>query len=110
MIRKLLLLSVVAIAGCSAGRVPTDHLVLLNNDKLCRALGENSDNGDITTRILNEILSRGDSIDLQECYSIERFVKSSRMPSTNDFWFNSINQRDIETMKSMVQMKADGKL
>lgn len=32
------------------------------------------------------------------------------MPSTHDFWFNNIPPMDTETIKSMVQMKADGKL
>ncbi|MBD2786358.1 hypothetical protein ID858_16985 [Xenorhabdus sp. DI] len=109
MIRKLLLLSVtLTIAGCSVGRVSTDNLTSLNNSSLCRALGENADNGDITARILNEISSRGDSIDAEECHSIEAFAR--RDFGVRDFWFLDIQKMNNQITRDILQMKADGRL
>ncbi|MDX7992398.1 hypothetical protein [Xenorhabdus littoralis] len=94
MIKKLPLLFVFAIAGsiagCSIGKVPTDHLVLLSNGDLCRALGENPDNGEITIRIQNEIASREGSIDMEECHSIEVFTQNRMNSALMDPWHRGI--------------------
>ncbi|AYA40496.1 hypothetical protein HZS38_08755 [Xenorhabdus nematophila] len=111
MSRKLLLLFILATAGCSIGKVPTDNLTLLSNNSLCRALGENADNGDITFRILNEIASREGSIDTEECHSIEVFAKNQTSFGLMNSWPNrGIDKMNDQITRDIQKMVVDGKL
>ncbi|WP_340617079.1 hypothetical protein [Xenorhabdus entomophaga] len=104
MIRKILLLSVFAMAGCSTGRIPTDNLPSLNNNELCRALGENFIDGTELFKVMNEVFDRVGSIDIQECKAIANEVKFTEMSLRNMQWQNDINRMNTKSMEDAIKI------
>ncbi|WP_187654764.1 hypothetical protein [Xenorhabdus sp. PB62.4] len=99
MIRKLLLLSVLVMAGCSTGRIPTDNLSSLNNNELCRTLGDNYINSTELFKAMNEVFDRVGSIDIQECKAIANEVKLTEISLRNMQWQNNINSMNTKFME-----------
>ncbi|MDC9595602.1 hypothetical protein [Xenorhabdus anantnagensis] len=111
MLKKLLLLSTLAMSGCVFNKIPTDNLTSLSGNELCSALGEYSDNGNTTLRILDEITSRKGAIDMEKCHALEM---SARTRGSNfgdpGAWARESSRmaeqtrRDIEIFKKLQEM------
>ncbi len=98
-------------SGCMFNQIPTDNLASLSDNKLCSALGENSDNGNTTLRILDEIKSRENVIDMDKCHAIEISVKERISNFRNSTaWSHDLNRMrelnriDIEMLKTLQKM------
>ncbi len=111
MLKKLLLLSTLALSGCVFNQIPTDNLTSLRDNELCLALGENSDNGDTTLRILDEIRSREGVIDMDKCHALEMSVRKResnfRDPSA---WSREMAEQSRITQGIIKQLQKMGKI
>ncbi|AOM39606.1 hypothetical protein [Xenorhabdus hominickii] len=103
MLKKLLLLSTLAMSGCVLNKIPTDNLTSLSNNELCSALGENSDNGNTTLRILDEITFRKGAIDMDKCHALEMSARRKG----SDFVDSNAWARDASRMAEQARRDAE---
>ncbi|MBD1226107.1 hypothetical protein [Xenorhabdus griffiniae] len=102
--KKILLLSAAILSGCSTYGIPTNNLKSLNNNDLCKALGQQEFSIDTIHRIYEEIFSRAGQIDTDKCMQMVKETRSYELSRKrfSEFQFMS-QQRELQMITDSIK-------
>ncbi len=111
MIRKSIFVTALILSGCTPKPTPPENFKSLNNQQLCQALGYNSDKAVVTLSILNEISSRGESIDMDQCHALEMATREHPVDFLKtEPWDDFSRQVNKRIMEDIQKMHREGRL